>query len=184
MPRREMPPRPPWHGAPHGVIPGIVSITRVLAQSEQGAIGVTHLAVYPRYFSVSLLVFRIDGDWVRGLSRTSGLGLRSWVLGVVFSDGSEAGSAQEEVAARAWAAQEQAGQPMMHGGPGRGGEDWWQEAYWIWPLPPLGSVTLTCEWREVGIEPARWDLDSQLILDAAGRSRVIWSETPSAADET
>jgi hypothetical protein len=45
---------------------------------------------------------------------------------------------------------------------------------WLWPLPPPGPLTLTCEWVQRG--EATLVLDGQAILTAAGHAVAFWPD--------
>ena len=47
-------------------------------------------------------------------------------------------------------------------------------SYWVWPLPPAGTVTFVCEWAPADIPEAHASLDAQPILDAAAQSVQLW----------
>jgi hypothetical protein len=47
---------------------------------------------------------------------------------------------------------------------------------WIWPLPPLGPVALTCSWPGHGLDGARLVLDGDQLQAAAGRAQPFWPE--------
>jgi len=48
---------------------------------------------------------------------------------------------------------------------------------WIWPLPPLGPVTVTCSWPERGLDGARLVLDGEEIQAAASQAQPFWPES-------
>ena len=64
---------------------------------------------------------------------------------------------------------------VQHGG-GGGGRRWDQD-YWVWPLPPPGSLAFVCEWPAVGIPESRAETDAGQVLEAAQRSVVLWPES-------
>jgi hypothetical protein len=68
--------------------------------------------------------------------------------------------------------------PLSGSGRGRRGETHLRQGYWISSLPRSGSVTVVCEWPALGISLVRRQVDSQLILDAADRSRALFADGP------
>jgi hypothetical protein len=68
--------------------------------------------------------------------------------------------------------------PVLSLGGGGGGGGNWRQSIWIWPLPPAGRLTFVCQWPEANIELTRHDIDAQLVLDAATRAQVIFSDAP------
>ena len=43
-----------------------------------------------------------------------------------------------------------------------------EEGFWLWPLPPAESFTLTFEWPARGISPSTITIDGAAIAAAAG----------------
>jgi hypothetical protein len=66
--------------------------------------------------------------------------------------------------------------PVLSLGGGGGGDGNWRQSIWIWPLPPPGRLTFVCQWPEANIELTSNDIGAQLILDAATRAQVIFSD--------
>jgi hypothetical protein len=62
----------------------------------------------------------------------------------------------------------------MSGTHGRGSEGEWSYAFWVWPLPPAGSLELVYEWPVAGIPLGRTELDAAAIIDAASRAQAIF----------
>jgi hypothetical protein len=48
--------------------------------------------------------------------------------------------------------------------------------YWLWPLPPAGTVRLFIEWPAVEIEPSSLELTVEPLLEAASRSKPLWDD--------
>jgi hypothetical protein len=92
-------------------------------------------------------------------------------FGVQFPDGSKATNTSGFHHER----RPPAGPTMLSGG-GGGGGGYWSPSQWVWPLPPPGTLTMVCEWPAVGIPLTRSELDAQLILDAARRAQVIFTD--------
>jgi hypothetical protein len=61
---------------------------------------------------------------------------------------------------------------------GGGGESYFRQGYWISPLPPPGPVIFACEWPAVGVPLVRYEVDAQVILDAADRARALFPSGP------
>jgi hypothetical protein len=64
--------------------------------------------------------------------------------------------------------------PLTGGGRGGGRESYFDQGYWISPFPASGLVSVVCEWPAVGIPLVRYEIDAQLILDAAERARTMF----------
>jgi hypothetical protein len=173
---------PPWFGAPSGTLPGVVAVERVLARTARVAVCVTRLAAYPAGFEFELVTMSADDEHGldpmmlhrhRGMHRGAGDDIPPEMLrlGVQFADGSKATNTagfQHDRNAPAG--------PVMHPGGGGGGGGSWRQTQWVWPLPPPGPVTLVCEWPAMNIPLTRTELDAQMILDAAARAQVIFSD--------
>ena len=46
--------------------------------------------------------------------------------------------------------------------------------FWVWPLPPPGTLTFVCEWPHFQIGETRATIDAQVIIDAAARAVPLW----------
>ena len=57
-----------------------------------------------------------------------------------------------------------------------GGGLTWNESYWLWPLPPPGTLLVACEWTDEGIEEAVIELDTAPIREAAARAIELWPD--------
>jgi hypothetical protein len=60
---------------------------------------------------------------------------------------------------------------------GRGGS--YRHCFWVWPLPPEGSLAFVSEWPAADIPETRNDIDSALLLDAAADAITVWTENES-----
>jgi hypothetical protein len=63
---------------------------------------------------------------------------------------------------------------MQRGG-GGGGRSW-SFRYWLWPLPPAGSLTVVIEWPFHAIPLTRIALDAEPLRLAAATSESLWPE--------
>ncbi len=57
---------------------------------------------------------------------------------------------------------------------GNGSTHSWELGFWVWPLPPAGSVTFVCEWPAENVPLTRVDIDAEEINDAARRAEILW----------
>jgi hypothetical protein len=48
--------------------------------------------------------------------------------------------------------------------------------YWVWPLPPDGPVTITCNWPAGGIPGGVVEVDGSAIRRAGRSSENLWSD--------
>lgn len=182
---------PAWLGAPPGTLPGVVALERVLARTGAVAVCVTRIAAYPTGFEVDLVTMTsFDGAHIDPLlfeGHRARRGASEEVapeflrFGVQFADGSKATNMGRRFHPGAGSPPG----PVMIGGGGGGGSGSWRQTQWIWPLPPPGALTLVCEWPAAGIPLTSSELDARLILDAAERAQVIFSDAdlPEPPDE-
>lgn len=184
---------PPWFGAPRGTLPGVVTVERILAQTDKIAVCVSRFAAYATGFEFDIVTMTADDqDDLDPLMFHHHHGMRSGAIdeippellrfGVQFSDGSKVTNTGGFPDDRG-----QPSGPVMHAGGGGGGGGSWRQTQWVWPLPPPGSLAIVCEWPALGIPLTRTELDAQPILDAATRAQVIFSddhlpEAPDAGD--
>jgi hypothetical protein len=174
-------PEPPRYLTPAWIAPpsGTVALDLVLAQTDKVAVCIPRVAAYPTGFELEVLTMNAADQDVdpmmfhHRMDRRGGGGpppefLR---LGIQFSDGAKA----TNTSGYHHDPQPPAG-PIMHPRGGGGGGGSWNETQWVWPLPPPGTLTLVCEWPAMDIPLTRSELDAQLILDAADRAQVIFSD--------
>jgi hypothetical protein len=60
------------------------------------------------------------------------------------------------------------------GGGGGGGQ--WELGFWLWPVPPPGSLTFAVEWPLHNVELTKQEIDAGPILEAAARSEQLWPD--------
>lgn len=163
-----------WMGPPRDGLPAVVPVERVIADTKALAIYLMNLWVFPTGFGFEIFVAAREGDGLdpfRGepdleVLAAGAIPAEQLLLGVEFPDGSQATNLREEGESLS------APQPPVlskRGGLYSGDE--WEEGYWVWPLPPPGPLTLVCEWPGAGISLTRFELDSEAVRAAAGRSQ-------------
>lgn len=173
--------QPPWVGPPRGTLPGVVALELVLAQTDKIAVYIGRLAAYPSGFEFDIVTVAAPGEEEtrlldpmlfgprhRGRGDAASEMLR---IGVQYADGGKATNT-----AGFHHGGDQAAGPVMHARGGGGGDGRWQQTMWVWPLPPPGPIAFVCEWPAAEIPLARHELDAVVILEAAARARVIFSE--------
>jgi hypothetical protein len=174
---------PAWAGPPEGTLPSTVPFDRVLARTAKVAVLISRLAAYPTGFEFQLIMLSDDADEdlepclfeMRRHRRRSSEGpeIPSEILrlGVQFADDSKA----TNVSPDRFGGSERSGPILMEMG-GGGSTGRWRQDYWVWPLPPPGPMAFVCEWPAFGIPLARQELDAAVILDAASRAEVVFSD--------
>lgn len=202
-PRRERRHAPPWLSAPRGTLPGVVPLELILARTAQVAVCVTRLGAYASGFELELVTMASDeaeeldplffeGRGMRGRRRQ---GAASEIpdgmlrFGIEFADGRKATNTADQPLANLAGGtmsvstavselgkvQAPAAPVLLLGGGGGGGGNW-RQCVWIWPLPPPGRLAFVSQWPEAGIELTRSDIDAQIILDAAARAQMIFTD--------
>ncbi|MEV6377761.1 hypothetical protein [Micromonospora musae] len=188
QPEPPRPPRPPWM-KPEAVLPGGVPQEFLLAHTPEAAVAVTGLLAFPSGLQCTLVAVLRHGRFGRAFDPTMQREL--WRLreeplpdeflrfGVQFPDGRVAtnlvggGPFPTQLSVPAG--------PVLSPAGGSGSDRRYDMSFWIWPLPPAGQMTFVCQWPVFGIPESRATIDTQLILDAAGRAIDLWpddDETP------
>jgi hypothetical protein len=181
-----------WAGPPSNVLPAAVPLRLVLARTPDIAIAITNAGAFPTGFEVTLSLRLREAPRGPGFDplgqqfmghlgygeHTAGpaeLPPELFRFGVQFADGRKATTVGNPFAPD----EEVEGPVLLSRGGGGGGRDW-DQAYWVWPLPPPGPVAFVCEWPARGVEETRHEVDASLIVDAAGSAETLWDEEPSA----
>jgi hypothetical protein len=180
----------PWHGPPTGTLPGIVPIDRVLAQTATVAVCLTTVAGYASGFQVEILAMLEDEDaevdvfGFRPVRHGTGIPSDMLRFGIQLADGSKVTNTDQRTNLEGRSASGEPLGPVMMSREGRRGGGNWEQAYWILPLPPSGPLVFVCEWPEYGVQLTQWEMDAQVILDAASRAQVIFSREQMLSDDT
>jgi hypothetical protein len=176
-------PSPPWTGPPHGMLPGVAAVELVLASNERAAVYIGRCSAYPTGFELELRVLvRAGADELdpslNGVYRRPGRGSSYEEMlrfGIEFSDGRKA----TNVSGRGHGPGEPI-DPVLSGMGGGGGGGRWRQDFWVWPLPPSGPLAFVCEWPAAEIPLTRHELDTEIVLDAAGRARRLFPDEPTS----
>jgi hypothetical protein len=49
-----------------------------------------------------------------------------------------------------------------------------QPGFWLWPVPPPGTLRVSCEWPLLGIALATVELDGSALARAAAAATKLW----------
>ncbi|MEV0131767.1 hypothetical protein AB0H83_25310 [Dactylosporangium sp. NPDC050688] len=178
-PEPERVPVPVW-AKPYGEFPAVIGDCYVLAQNDEAAIAVHGLTVYSTGFEFTVNALLRDDDR-RG--RIFGPGFRHPLrpdeavpdeflrVGVRFADG----AAMTNLRGPGFppSGEPVRGPLLVPNGASSDGRRY-TAAFWVWPLPPPGPVTLVCEWPVMHLAESHVDIDAHAITEAAGRSTPIW----------
>jgi hypothetical protein len=201
---------PEWYGPPEGVLGGVVPLELLLARSDKAGVVIESATVYPTglEFVIDVHWRERSEEWLfpggfEHRRRRAGGGLPDELFraGIQFADGSKATSLEsgldmpiavaygEEQTAGGGAvavaddeeSEEQVPQgPVLMSRGGGGGGQRYSQSFWLWPLPPEGSLSFVCEWPALDIALSRVDVDSALFREAASRSRTLWDDRRNA----
>lgn len=182
--------RPPvWAGPPEDELGVVVPQSLVLGRSTSGVIALR----YVTSFSSGLLLDLVAAAKDLKESRAQALfheqhladpseGLPDGFLrvGVEFPDGRQASNLSRR---GFWQADSEPEAPVLFqagggGGSAGAGRVRMNPGYWLWPLPPAGSLRLFVEWPIVAIELSVAELACAPLLDAAARSEMLWADQP------
>jgi hypothetical protein len=186
-PEPEPQPRPPqWMGPPGNAVGAVVPLGLVLARTDDVAVAVGGVVAYPNGLELSLAVRTrrvLEGPLhlpYHPHRRRDPLAPDVFRFGVQFADGRKATTLGEPFG-RAFAEEAPDIVLISHGGGGGGRR--WDQSFWLWPLPPAGTLSFVCEWPAFGIELTRHDIDADLVLEAAARAVVLWPEDDDGDDD-
>jgi hypothetical protein len=176
---------PPWFGPSEDELGACVPLALVVGRSEKGAVAIEHATVYSTGVELAI---RATG---RGLGERESQRLlheQHYLgdeeepsdgflrIGIELADGSRASNLGP---GRRWQPDHEPDGPLLvqHGGGGGGGGAGridLHSTYWLWPLPPPGTLGVFVEWPALDIALSTVELDAGLLLEAAGRSRSLW----------
>jgi hypothetical protein len=171
------PPEPPqhrqpeWAGPPENVLAGAFPLSLVLARTPDVALAVHGGLGYPNGFSFTLSIrLREANERMHRWHMHGGFDDDVLRFGVRFADGSKATIFNTGRHGEAPTG------PLLIQRGGNGGGHAWDQAYWVWPLPPPGPFAFVCEWPSYGIAQTEVEIDTAAIHDAAARAETLWPD--------
>lgn len=175
---------PEWMGPPRDVAPAVVPVELVVGRSEEAAIYVASVAVYPTGFAFELISVLATRDepidprlmhrmHIRGALPDGTVPDEMLRVGVRFADGSKA----TNLGGRGPGPPRDGppDHPILLTRGGGGGDNQWRETIWVWPLPPPGPLAFVVEWPAFGIPLSEAEVDGTAILDAAARATPLFA---------
>ena len=178
---------PPWWGPPEEELGVAVPRGVVLGRSERGVVALSHTLVYSTGVMFEFVAL------ARGLTRSASRllfheqhafdtdelpdGLLR--LGVELADGGRVSNIGGLAQRRLMNPEVEPEQPVFMprgGGGGNAGNDRvsMKPGYWLWPLPPAGTLKLSCEWPIVDIPLTTVEIDAREIVNAASQAAQLW----------
>lgn len=184
---------PPWSLRPVDDLPAAVGLEGLLAASDRAVVSVSIPWAYPTGFEYMLCIrlrepqahgtpergpFFEPVGWDRETGRPHyRRPEEEFQFAVTFADG-------RTPAERHVFEAPSPDDPRPAGGiaevPQRGGGNAQSrhQVVWVWPLPPSGPLTFTCDWPAMGIHRAVLEFDAARVLEAAARAAQLTGSAP------
>jgi hypothetical protein len=180
--------RPRWFGPPEDELGVVLAQGIVLARSERAVVALSHVVVYSTgaafdFLAVARGLARSDANRIfheQHMFEEEDLPDSLLRIGLEFADGGRVSNLG------GWRAHRKLMSPdaepegpllLPHAGGGgnsTGGQVTMKPGYWLWPLPPVGPIRISCEWPFVDIGMTTVAIDGDALLDAASRARTLW----------
>ena len=194
-------PAPIWVSAPEDVMPGVVPVELILGRSASTVVMLTGIRAFPNGLAMTLGV-RVrgrvgrrdlnsevfDGPYNHDTDPPWQANRLKW--GFELADGRRvtnvdpspwAELTQHEPSTPAspggWLREPE--HPVLTGGGGGGGTRSVDRSFWLWPLPPAGTLRVVCQWPAQGIETTVHELVAEPFLEAARHAVSIWGPATS-----
>jgi hypothetical protein len=161
-----------WMRPPVNEMPGTVVTHILLARATGADIYLTEADVYStgiRFAIVALIA--ADGDEEVSLLEPDGDTVHAdFVLSVEYADGRRASTDDPgDPDASSPPSPIALSDIRYGGGPPRATGN-----YFLWPLPPSGTVTFCCSWPRMHLHAAKHRVDADVFLDAAADCERLW----------
>jgi hypothetical protein len=163
---------------PRGVMPGVMPIERVVAQTEEVAVYLSGFWAYRAGFEVQVRVLHRDEEseldpfsfeYDEEAERQGQIPPGKLRIGFEFADGSKVTNTGDDFSEE-WAGAPWPTSPKMTRTRGRGGG---VEGLWVWPLPPQGKLVFVCEWPAGDLPLTRVELEAAPVLEASHRAQEV-----------
>jgi hypothetical protein len=174
----------PWVDAPEEyIVPAVLPWSVPLGRSERTIVALRNIEVWPEAMTLRVSVYALDNlleDARNGLVGHSRVpDRRSLLIGVLFADGSRAGSDTISMPSPT-----RPDHPVLRADSGGGSQFHFQHTVFIWPLPPAGPMHLVVQWLDREIAESRTELDGTAIRAAATEAREVWPGLRKRAPES
>jgi hypothetical protein len=167
--------RQPHAGPPRDEVGVLAMSALTLARGTDAVVALRGTTAYSDGLVLDVVVLFADEqraedlDWsLQEYSRSPG----RFRLGVVFADGRKATTGTRDAPGLVQRASSGAALTLQHS---RGGLLQWEGEYWLWPLPPPGTLVVGVRWPDRGIEESSLTVDPAPLLAAAATSRPVWT---------
>ncbi|MDY0893060.1 hypothetical protein [Frigoribacterium sp. CFBP9030] len=182
---------PEWAAPPTGWLPSRIGVSALLASTDDVAITIRGLAVYPTGVALDVdwslrsrgqtprewadLSDRFEGGRWRPGRADPARGIR---FGVALADGTKAltevGHGHHHFGDDAVVPDPPLLTLNEHGGTGDDELFTTSASLWLWPLPSAGALDLVVSWPEFDVAEARHTLDAVDFAIEAARARPLW----------
>jgi hypothetical protein len=179
--------RPGWLGPPDGELGVAVPVGLVLGRGDRGVVALSHVLAYSTGIAFDLVAHvdrleRREASMIFHEQHAAGgdpADLPDGFLrfGLELPDGTRVSNLGGRRGLGAPGESPDGPVLVQHGGGGgqsSGTSISWSLGFWLWPLPPAGTLRVHSEWPVAGISLTVADLDAGPLLDAASRATRIW----------
>jgi hypothetical protein len=181
--------RPAWFAPPEDELGVSVPLAVVVSRSDKAVVALRHVTAYSTGVTLELVAAGRNLREVEAqrlfheqhiADPDEGLPEGSLRVGIEFADGRRVSNLSDRRHLWGQPDQEPEGPLLMQSGGGGGsagsGRVTMNPAYWLWPLPPSGTLHLFVEWPSLGIALSSADLDGSAIVAAASKSQPLWND--------
>ena len=166
--------QPPWFGPPENELGVPVQTRLLLARTEKVALALVDTVAYSTGLEFGLEVRLRETDELSdpfGMRYRRPGELRDDVLrfGFELADGRRVANLGGFTPI-----DEERRDPVLMQRGGSGGNRSWSFRYWLWPLPPPGTLTVVIQWPSEGVQLTRFELAAEPLLEAAAESEQLW----------
>lgn len=175
--------RPVWLGPPENELGIAVPVRELLVRTDDLAIALLGVVAYSSGLELEVELRRrhepeqpdpLHLQMHARQSRGGEIAPELLRFGVQFADGRKA----TNLGGFPRPHDEEPKEPLLMDRGGGGGGRRWSFRYWLWPLPPRGTLTVVVEWPAAGVELTRVELDAAPMLDAAESVDALWPDEP------
>ena len=183
------PERPPWFSPPEDELGAVVPQGVVLARSDRAVVALSHAVAYTTgaafdFAAMAMGLTRSDANRIfqeQQMFEEEELPEALLRIGFELADGRRVSNLGGwRVHRKLTSPDAEPEGPLLlpyagGGGSSSRGEVTMKPGFWLWPLPPPGSLRISCEWPLVDIAMTTVEIDAGELLDAASRARSLWA---------
>lgn len=172
-----------WSGPPDDYLPGVAPLALIIGRSDRVVVMLTGMSAFPTGLAMTLSVRTRERTGHHGLlhelyeqpgenSQDQEWKRNRFMFGFEFADGRSATTDDAHERPNRRALPEH---PTLRNTGGGGSGQSSDQDYWLWPLPPAGSMRIFCQWRKLDVERTVIDIDTAPFLAAAHEATPIWT---------